>query len=265
MPVPAPASTKPAAPVASSPVAPADGDSVNAVSRSLAILDAFGTTDSHLPLAELSRRTGIPKPSVLRLARTLALSDYLVALDGGAWRLGPAAARLGARYQRSFDLRNLIEPALQKLADDTGRSASFFACEDRQRVRLLRVRGKDGFVSPSRVGEPLPLEKGAAGQVILAWSGGRGHALAAIRERGWHLTVGEADAGSASIAAPVFADSRAVLGAVSLVAPADDKAVAELQQHAALLMAAASALSRAFADTFKTADRMTMRSLWHPE
>lgn len=240
-------------------------DTVNAVARSLGILDAFGIADSHLALAELARRTGIPKPTVLRLARTLAQSDYLVALEGGAWRLGPAAARLGARYQRSFDLRNLIEPALQQLADDTGRSASFFAYEDRQRVRLLRVRGKHDFVSPSRVGEALPLEKGAAGQVILAYSGGRGQVLSGIRERGWHLTVGEADAGSASIAAPVFAESRTVLGAISLVAPADGKAVAELEQHADRLMEAASALSRAFATTFKAADRMTMRSFWYPE
>jgi DNA-binding IclR family transcriptional regulator len=241
-------------------------DTVNAVTRSLGILDAFGMTDSHLALAELARRTGIPKPTVLRLARTLAQSGYLVALDGGAWRLGPAAARLGARYQRAFDLRNLIEPALQKLADDTGRSASFFALEDRQRVRLLRVRGKDGFVSPTRVGESLPLEKGAAGQVILAFSGGRGHALASIRERGWHLTVGEADAGSASIAAPVFAGPRTLLGAISLVAPADKDAVAELERHAVTLAAAATELSRAFSSTaFKAGDRVTMRSLWYPE
>ncbi|MCZ2495712.1 helix-turn-helix domain-containing protein [Xylophilus sp. Kf1] len=246
--------------------APATDDTVQAVTRALGILDAFGMTDSQLALAELARRTGMPKPTVLRLARTLARSAYLVACDGGAWRLGPAAARLGARYQRSFDLRNLIEPALQRLADETGRSASFFALEDRQRVRLLRVRGKDGFVSPTRVGESLPLEKGAAGQVILAFSGGRGRALAAIRERGWHLTVGEADAGSASVAAPVFAGPRTLLGAISLVAPADDDAVAGLARHAQALAAAGSALSRAFSSTvFQAGDRVTMRSLWYPE
>ncbi|QHI98465.1 helix-turn-helix domain-containing protein [Xylophilus rhododendri] len=244
----------------------ASADNVNAVTRSLGILGAFGMTDSHLSLAELARRTAVPKPTVLRLARTLAQSGYLVALEGGAWRLGPAAARLGAQYQRAFDLRNLIEPALQQLADDTGHSTSFFALEDKQRVRLLRVRGKDGFVSPTRVGEPLPLEKGAAGQVILAFSGGRGHALAAIRERGWHLTVGEADAGSASIAAPVFVGSRSLLGAVSVAAPANEKAVAELERHSAGLVKAAGALSRAFGSTLiKAGDRVMVRSLWYPE
>jgi len=241
-------------------------DTVNAVTRSLGILGAFGMTDSHLSLAELARRTAVPKPTVLRLARTLAQSGFLVFLEGGVWRLGPAAARLGAQYQRAFDLRNLIEPALQTLADTTGRSASFFALEDKQRVRLLRVRGKDGFVSPTRVGEPLPLEKGAAGQVILAFSGGRGHSMAAIRERGWHLTVGEADAGSASIAAPVFVGTRTLLGAMSLVAPAGDQAIAELERHATVLLEAAGALSRAFGSTVIDAgERVMVRSLWYPD
>jgi len=241
------------------------GDTVTAVSRALGIMDAFGMADSHLALAELARRTDLPKPTVLRLARTLSLSGYLVALEGGAWRLGPAAARLGARYQRGFDLSNLIEPALQKLAEDTGRSASFFALEDRQRVRLLRVRGKDGFVTPTRVGEPLPLEKGAAGQVILAFSGGRGRMLARIRERGWHLTVGEADAGSASIAAPVHGAPRSLLGAMSVAAPANDKAVADLERHVAVLVEAARLLSHAFAtDAYKSSDGTAIRSLWFP-
>ena len=173
---------------------------------------------------------------------------------------------MGARYQRAFDLRNLIEPALQKLSDKTGRSSSFFALEDQQRVRLLRVRGKDGFVSPTRVGEPLPLEKGAAGQVILAFTGGRGRASASIRERGWHLTVGEADAGSASIAAPVFAGSKELLGAVSLVAPADTNAVSELKLHLDELVQSASELSKAFSTTaLSGGERAGWRTFWYPE
>lgn len=221
--------------------------------------------DSHLSLAEMARRTRLPKPTVLRLARTLSLSGYLVSLEGGSWRLGPAAARLGARYQRGFDLHNLIEPALQKLAEATGRSTSFFALEEGQRVRMLRVRGKDGFVTPTLVGEPLPLEKGAAGQVILAFTGERGRIFSRIREQGWHLTVGEADAGSASIAAPVHAASRVLLGAMSVAAPADDASVAELRRHIGALVEAARLLSNAFVtDAYKSKDATAVRSLWFP-
>ncbi len=244
------------------PVPRAEG--VAAVARSLAILDAFGTADAQLALAEIARRTALAKPTALRLARTLAAAGYLVALEGGAWRLGPAAARLGARYQRAFDLRNLIEPALQQLAEQTGHSASFFALEEGQRVRLLRVRGADGFVSPSRVGEPLPLERGAAGQVILAFSGAPGGALDAIRQRGHHLTVGEADAAAASVAAPVFAARGAVLGALSVAVPADAAAAGELARHAATLMEAARRLSDALAATRYEPLEGRARSQWHP-
>jgi len=253
------------APPAHPPHTGASAGTVTAVARALALLDAFGVADTALPLAELARRTGLPKPTALRLARTLAAPGYLVGLEGGAWRLGPAVARLGARYQRAFDLRNVIEPALQQLAEQTGHSVSFFTQEDGQRVRLLRVRGADGFVSPGRVGEPLPLDRGAAGQVFLAYAGAAGPAAQAIRRRGFHLTIGEADATAASVAAPVFAARGGILGAVSIAVPANTNAAAELSRHTATLVEAARRLSETLATTRHAShEGPALRSHWHP-
>lgn len=239
-------------------------ETVHSVIRAMALLDAFGVADAQLALAELSRRTRIPKPSALRLARTLAEAGYLVALDGGAWRLGPAAARLGARYQRGFDLTNLIEPALQDIAGRTGHGASFFTLEGRQRVRLLRVLGADGFASPTRVGEPLPLDRGAAGQVFLAFSEGGDKTYPTIRRRGYHVTVGEADVGSASIAAPVMTGHGQLIGALSLAAQAGENAAQELERHAPVLIDAARRLSQAFARSeAKNRAGMDLQR-WHP-
>jgi DNA-binding IclR family transcriptional regulator len=93
-----------------------------------------------------------------------------------------------------------------------------------------------------------------------------GRTLATIRERGWQVTVGEADAGSASIAAPVFTSDRTVLGAMSLVVPADTKAVEELERHAPALVEAAQQLSRALASaSFKAQEGLALRGSWHPE
>ena len=50
----------------------ASNGSVVAVLRALRLLEAFGMTDAQLTLAELSRRTGMHKTTVLRMARTLA-------------------------------------------------------------------------------------------------------------------------------------------------------------------------------------------------
>ncbi len=82
---------------------------VAAVSRALAILDAFKATESALTLGELARRTRMHKTTVLRIARTMATSRYLMQCADGSWRLGPAAGWLGARYQMMFDRVAAIE------------------------------------------------------------------------------------------------------------------------------------------------------------
>ena len=61
---------------------------VTAVTRALMLMEAFHVGEPSLALAELSRRTGMHKTTVLRLARTLALSGYMVQREDGAWRLG---------------------------------------------------------------------------------------------------------------------------------------------------------------------------------
>ena len=63
------------------------GIGVIAVARAFAILDAFKAGENALSLGELSRRTGLHKTTVLRIARTIAGTGYMVQLQDGAWRL----------------------------------------------------------------------------------------------------------------------------------------------------------------------------------
>src|SRR4051812_5106983 len=88
---------------------------VTAVTRALSLMEAFQVGEPMLSLAELSRRAGMHKTTTLRLARTLALSQYMVQTDDGQWRLGPAAGWLGARYQAGFDIHRVVEPTLHGL------------------------------------------------------------------------------------------------------------------------------------------------------
>src|SRR5437762_7927818 len=92
----------------SPPIAGDVGDDASggviAVRRAMRILEAFGVSDAQLTLAELSRRTGFHKTTVLRLARTLATDDYLVQKEDGSWRLGRAGGWLGACYQATFNV-----------------------------------------------------------------------------------------------------------------------------------------------------------------
>jgi len=242
--------------------APAEGG-VAAVSKALCLMEAFEIGESTLSLAELSRRVGMHKTTVLRLARTLALSQYMVQSDDGQWRLGPAAGWLGARYQAGFDVNNVVEPALHQLVKETGESASFYVREGEIRSCVARVEGPQSVRHNVRIGERLPLNRGAPGRVILAFSGAAGEPYESIREHGYHISLGEREAEVASVAAPVFGVSWRLLGSMCISGPSSRLTKTKLEKHAKLVIRAANQLSYALAGSKSSATPAAV-SRWHP-
>jgi DNA-binding IclR family transcriptional regulator len=222
---------------------PREDESVVAIQRAVGILDAFGPEDSHLRLAELVRRARIPKTSALRIARTLESCGYLVRTKTGTWRLGPAAAWLGARYQVAFDLDNTIEPALQQVARATKETAAFFVHEGNVRNCLMRVKGTHGISARARIGQPMPLDRGSPGQVILAFTGKEGALYDEIRRRGFHYTIAEYSPTTAGVSAPVFGTTWSVVGALCVSGPPERLTEEVLLKHAPTVVSAARRLS----------------------
>lgn len=236
---------------------------VIAVSRALSLMEAFKVGESALSLAELSRRAGIHKTTVLRLARTLALSQYMVQNEDGQWRLGPAAGWLGARYQAGFDVNNVVEPTLHELVKQTGESASFYVREGDIRSCVARVEGPKSVRHNVRIGERLPLNSGAPGRVILAFSGAKGEPYEAIREHGYHISMGEREAEVSSVAAPVFGLNWRLLGSMCISGPSSRLTRTRLEKHAKLVIRAANQLSYALAGSRSPATPAAL-SRWHP-
>ena len=245
--------------------APKDTGGVIAVTRALQVLEAFALGESSLPLAELSRRCGLHKTTVLRLARTLALSGYMVQRDDGEWRLGPAAGWLGARYQAGFDVQNVLEPALRALTQASGESAAFYVREGNVRTCLVRVEGPQALRHHARMGEGLPLDKGSPGRVILAFSGEPGDVYEEIRRRGYHCSIGEREQGVATVSAPVFGMHWRLLGSVCISGPASRLPMPKLETLAQTVVTAANALSYALAGNTSATSAVPARaSHWHP-
>jgi DNA-binding IclR family transcriptional regulator len=192
---------------------------VIAVARALLIVEAFKAGERELALGELARRTRLHKTTVLRLARTLGERRYLVQTASGAWRLGPASASLGSRYHRSYDHAVVIEPVLRALTLKTRESAAFYVREGNARVCVVRVDGPQPFRYHAQLGEILPLELGAPGRVLLAYSGEPGEPYETIRRRGYHMTFGERDPAIASVVAPAFGPNHVIAGVVAVTGP----------------------------------------------
>jgi len=239
---------------------------VIAVTRALQLLEAFALGESRLSLAELSRRCALHKTTVLRLARTLAQSGFMVQREDGDWRLGPAAGWLGARYQAGFDVQNVLEPALRELTQASGESAAFYVREGNVRTCLVRVEGPQALRHHARMGEGLPLDKGSPGRVILAFSGEPGEVYEQIRKQGYHWSISEREQGVSTVSAPVFGMHWRLMGSVCISGPASRLAAPRLEALAQTVVTAANRLSYALAgSTAAAASPVQARaSQWHP-
>lgn len=183
---------------------PAPEAGVGAVDRALAILLAYRPGDAALSLAELARRTGLYKSTLLRLMASLERAGMLLRPGAAAeWRLGPALVGLGQRAAAPDALLEAqLLPLLQRLAAETGESASFYIRQGGQRLCRFRVEGRHAVRDQLPPGSLLPLDRGAAGHVL--------------RGAGPTATIGERDPELAAVAAPVFSGSGALLGALCL-------------------------------------------------
>lgn len=195
---------------------------VATLERALTILASFSEAEPVLSLAEISRRTGLYKSTLLRLLATLERFSYVSQQSDGNYHVGVAALYLGNLYQRSVRPQELITPFLQHLVRKTGESASFNIREGSVRVCVYRVDSPQKIRDHVRVGDVLPLTKGSVGHVLSAFSeDGKDDARwDSMRTDCYSQTHGEIEPDSAAIAAPVFGMDGRCEGALAITGPA---------------------------------------------
>lgn len=192
---------------------------VESVERALSLLEAFADGTPKLSLGALAQRTGQYRSTILRLAASLERFGHLHRGADGDFRLGPSLLRLGALYQAGFDAADHIRPALARLVEATGETASFYVREEAKRICLYRRNGPRMVRSHLDEGAELPLDRGAAGHVLTAWTEPGGARHAEIRAAGFAISKGERDPDSTAVAVPVFGPRGALFGALGIVGP----------------------------------------------
>lgn len=217
---------------------------VESVERALALLEAFADGSPRLSLAELARRTGYYSSTVLRLAATLERNGFLRREDSGDFRLGPSLWRLGTLYERSFELSTYVRPTLEKLSARTGETAVFYIREGGQRIVLYRHHAQRSLRHNVDEGTLLPLDRGAGGHVLMAFTDGDLRARARIGTGGFAFSAGERDPETAAIAAPVFSIDQVFVGALAIVGARTRMESGDIDQQGRVVVTAADELSR---------------------
>ena len=205
-------------------------------------------------LAELVAATGIARPTAHRLAVALEFHRLVTRDLSGRFTIGVRNAELGAAAGEDR-LLAAAGPALAALRDATGESAQLYKRQGDQRICVAVAERLSGLRDSVPVGSALTMSAGSAAQILLAWEDSekihRGltnarftaAALAADRRRGWAQSVGEREAGVASVSAPVKAPNGKVIAAVSISGPIERLGRQPGRIHAAAVVATAARLS----------------------
>ena len=205
-------------------------------------------------LAGLVSVTGISGPTAHRLALALE-SHRMVARDiQGRFVLGPRFVELAGAAGEDR-LVAIATPALALLRDATSESAQLYRRQGDQRICIAAAERVSGLRDSVPVGSLLSMQAGSAAQVLLAWedankihaglTGARFTAarLEAVRRQGWAESVGEREAGVASVSAPVRGPHNRVIAAVSVSGPLERLGRRPGRLHAAAVVATAERIS----------------------
>ncbi len=205
--------------------------------RTLDILTMFSDERSVVRAADVIERLGVARSTGYRYLQTLTSTGFLED-TGNGYRLGLKIFELAHIARQAHSPEEIIRPALDRLARDTGGTALL------TRRTGVRVYCVDRAEPPQRHlqlsyerGRALTLNAGAAGQVLVAWEppaviedllaradlpsytantlttiAEMRDRLAAIRDEGLAVTESEVDLDTVNIAAPVWQAGRVTAG-----------------------------------------------------
>jgi len=162
-------------------------DTIDGLVKGLAVLESFDTERQRLNATQASMRAGLTRAAARRHLLTLAHLGYLET-DGSHYWLSPKVLRFSGAYLASARLPRVIQPTLNRLAEETQDDYSAVVLDGDEVVIIARGTGA-GPAAGSRLlaygmhlGARLPAHATSTGRVLLsslpeselaAWLSGR--------------------------------------------------------------------------------------------
>ena len=208
---------------------------VGVLDKALEVLSAL--EEEPRSLADLVGRTGLPRATAHRLARALEVHRLVRRDEEGRFALGLRLVGLGRAAADAVSLAEAAGPALEELRRETGESVQLYVREGDQRVCVAVLESLHGLRTIVPLGAALPLGVGSAGHVLRGEPG--------VIGRGWAESVGEREAGVASVSAPVRDERGHVVAAVSVSGPLERTSRQPGSRYAAAVVRAARRIEAA--------------------
>lgn len=192
-------------------------DTVSALERGMAVIRCFTEERRLISATELANLTGIPRPTVTRLATTLvALGLLKQEALSERFKLGPGFVSLARVFLAGLDIREVARPHMQMLAESMGGSVYLAVRDGLEMVLIETCRARSSMLTARLdVGSRIPIMNSALGRAHLLalgviernalmdslrlsygsdWtrqSDGLERSLADAMKMGFHVSIGE--------------------------------------------------------------------------
>ncbi len=180
---------------------------VGVIDKSMAILSAL--EEGACSTGDLVERTGITRATVHRLASALEEHGMVRRSLDGRFALGYRVVALARTIDGLEALSDVARPHLRRLSDRSGESAQLYVRDGDDRVCVDVAESAHGLRTIVAIGARLTLMLGSAGRALTDPSAG----LA--------TSIGEREAGVASVSAPIVDRQGGVVAAISVSGPID--------------------------------------------
>ncbi len=148
-----------------------DSERVKNVETAIDLIDYLSSEQKKIGVREASRLLDVPKSTIQRIFNSLAHKG-IVMLDKELdhYQLGFKMAKYTSRFIDSNDLVTVSSPILRKLQKETGETVCLYVRVEHQILPLLQYESEEDLRVSLKVGRPYPLNTGACGKLISAYT-----------------------------------------------------------------------------------------------
>lgn len=145
------------------------GYDIQSVIRALKVLELLTSEEASLSLKEITKRSGLSKPTVFRILSTLKTMDYIEQEPvSGNYLLGLKVFEMGSAFIDKMSLRSFAMPLIQELVDKCNETVHLAILDRTEIVYIDKIDGTQTIRMMSAVGKRGPVHCTSVGKVILA-------------------------------------------------------------------------------------------------
>jgi DNA-binding IclR family transcriptional regulator len=241
---------------------------LSSVATAVRLLKTFSEGEAEIGVTTLSKRLGVAKSTVYRLASTLVAEGMLEQnRENDKYRLGLALFGLGALVRQRMNVSTEARPHIFALREATNETVHLAVPEGAQIIYVYDLESTQAIRQRANLGERKPAFCSAEGRAMLAFADSQtleaviaaglvartprtdvnprnlARALEQVRAQGYAMEDEQSEMGMRSLAAPIRDSEGRVVAAVGIAGPMQRVSDEAVERFAPLVVNTANVIS----------------------